>query len=727
MSLLSQPTPSPLDDLIIVENVSFHKIRKGEFERSTGEHKKQAALLSKVAEDMCAIVHSGKVKKKNKSEKKNAKEKDVEAKLPIPTYSSILPPEESEASVQICYKILSKIKNDEYKEDISLNPAIVHSVLLLLVRVLRNHKLALIFLRMGGSELILSLPKSCNFVRKTGLVTAIFRHLLEDEHTLRQSMEAEIRSTVARLYKKQQRRGSSSNDDVKINSAPFVQAVAPLICRDPIVFLKAAATSIATEPPVDGSNSGSSIILLSVTERAKTAKALSSYFGISSNSANHGSTSSKNKNTKSAQNSRRQVVSSMSSKRKHSPKICFSEKRKKKAGQKSPKKIKKSDRKEARDSMTKMNFVVLNGSPANHVTSLLLTNMIEINENELKADPYATCTSFISITDYLDILADLVLVVPVCAAAIHRYKALSGSAAQHRVKNLDHALNGCSAPPGTAVGYLLHCLLPMTRKVPKKSVQVAKDKDPELLKQKHRAYFEVQCAQKAARLLVILCARAGEGRRRVVADLAVALRGEFDGKSKERTSMTERDLWALRSWGELCIGISAPRSSGINQDSDTALSWEVVRLMIEFNFPRIILESVRKVDLSLPMASATVTALLRPLEVFTRGSVNDTIEETIRSEAEKEAATQIKTDLKVTDDKNRSVDKNLSRRVTIGPSQRAEGYFADDAMLEDGFMPEDADRSRQSAQMNNMVDDIVDIGGYNDDSEGEIESDDEGE
>ena len=58
---------------------------------------------------------------------------------------------------------------------------------------------------MGGSELILSLPKSCNFARKTGLVTAIFRHLLEDEHTLRQSMEAEIRSTVARLYKKQQR------------------------------------------------------------------------------------------------------------------------------------------------------------------------------------------------------------------------------------------------------------------------------------------------------------------------------------------------------------------------------------------------------------------------------------------------------------------------------------------------------------------------------------------
>ena len=130
--------------------------------------------------------------------------------------------------------------------------------------------------------------------------------------------------------------------------------------------------------------------------------------------------------------------------------------------------------------------------------------------------------------------------------------------------------------------------------------------------------------------------------------------------------------------------------------------------MIEFNFPHIILESVRKVDLSLPMASATVTALLRPLEVFTRGSVNDTIEETIRSEAEKEAATQIKTDLKVTDDKNRSVDKNLSRRVTIGPSQRAEGSFADDAMLEDGFMPEDADRSRQSAQKNNMVDDIVD-------------------
>ena len=104
-------------------------------------------------------------------------------------------------------------------------------------------------------------------------------------------------------------------------------------------------------------------------------------------------------------------------------------------------------------------FVVLNGSPANHVTSLLLGVLIEREGAK---------ENFLAMCDLLHVLADLVMALPSTAAAIHRYKAGNSSP----IQNLKHALSGAFDPPKTAVSWFLHNML-----VQKRAIDVTEGRD----------------------------------------------------------------------------------------------------------------------------------------------------------------------------------------------------------------------------------------------------------
>ena len=68
-----------------------------------------------------------------------------------------------------------------------------------------------------------------------------------------------------------------------MNSWSFIQAMTPLICCDPIVFVKTAACSIRVEAPQLGSvGRQPKIVLLSSEEKPKSLKALfdTSFEGI---------------------------------------------------------------------------------------------------------------------------------------------------------------------------------------------------------------------------------------------------------------------------------------------------------------------------------------------------------------------------------------------------------------------------------------------------------------
>ena len=91
-------------------------------------------------------------------------------------------------------------------------------------------------------------------------------------------------------------------------------------------------------------------------------------------------------------------------------------------------------------------------------------------------------------------------------------------------------------------------------------------------------------------ITVCLVARSGEGRRRVISDLVLALgcgqclvEPTSLDPSQGECSKENAEMWALKAWGELCMGLSAPKSSNAgpsSQDSNSVLSFEVVRLML---------------------------------------------------------------------------------------------------------------------------------------------------
>ena len=106
--------------------------------------------------------------------------------------------------------------------------------------------------------------------------------------------------------------------------------------------------------------------------------------------------------------------------------------------------------------------------------------------------------------DLIGILSDLILAIPSCGAAVHRYKPPSDL-------YVHHALAGCPDPPQTAVSFLLHNLLTLPRK---KSILSKSDtkNDSETPEQK-LDIMKARISQSTARLIVTLVARSGEGRR----------------------------------------------------------------------------------------------------------------------------------------------------------------------------------------------------------------------
>jgi len=107
---------------------------------------------------------------------------------------------------------------------------------------------------------------------------------------------------------------------------------------------------------------------------------------------------------------------------------------------------------------------------------------------------------------------------------------------------------------------------------------------------------------------------------------------------------------------------------------------------------------IHRVRLQHPMASSTCASLLLPLEVFTRGSVTNSLQ----AIAEKESSAANSKRVKPSDGETKVPSaKKISEAtaaVSAGPSQRNEASFADGTMLEDGFDAETAARTTRRQQ-----------------------------
>ncbi|CAI9787771.1 unnamed protein product [Fraxinus pennsylvanica] len=141
---------------------------------------------------------------------------------------------------------------------------VMQAVLQICARLTKSHALAVQFLESGGMAALFGIPRSCFFPGYDTLASAIVRHLLEDPQTLQTAMELEIRQNL-----------SGNRHAGRISVRTFLTSMAPVITRDPEVFMKAVASVCQLE-----SSGGRHVVVLSKDKEKEKEKEKSKASGV---------------------------------------------------------------------------------------------------------------------------------------------------------------------------------------------------------------------------------------------------------------------------------------------------------------------------------------------------------------------------------------------------------------------------------------------------------------
>ncbi|XP_058080803.1 E3 ubiquitin-protein ligase UPL2-like isoform X2 [Magnolia sinica] len=108
----------------------------------------------------------------------------------------------------------------------------MHVILQLCATLTKVHAVAVSFLDAGGLPALLCLPTSSLFPGFDNVAAMIVRHILEDPQTLQQAMESEIRHSVVAA--------TNRHSTGRLTPRSFLQNLASVFSRDPVVFMQAA-------------------------------------------------------------------------------------------------------------------------------------------------------------------------------------------------------------------------------------------------------------------------------------------------------------------------------------------------------------------------------------------------------------------------------------------------------------------------------------------------------
>ncbi|KAL3688671.1 hypothetical protein R1sor_014980 [Riccia sorocarpa] len=163
------------------------------------------------------------------------------SEVPKPSVEAVPKEKEENPFITILGKPTGYMSDEEQKKAMSvccsllrmeLPPLAIQAVLQLCARLTKTHSVAMQFLEAGGLTALLSLPKDSLFAGFDTVAAAIIRHLLEDPQTLQQAMESEIRHTLI---------ATLSRHNGRVSPRMFLTAMAPVISRDPSIFMQAVA------------------------------------------------------------------------------------------------------------------------------------------------------------------------------------------------------------------------------------------------------------------------------------------------------------------------------------------------------------------------------------------------------------------------------------------------------------------------------------------------------
>lgn len=148
----------------------------------------------------------------------DSKKRDSESSSSV----GLLDLEDQKQLLMVCCKCIQK----------QLPSDTMHAILQLCATLSKVHVAAISFLESGGLHALLSLPTKSLFSGFNSLVSTIIRHILEDPHTLQQAMELEIRHSLVTA--------ANRHANPRVTPRNFVQNLAFVVYRDPLIFMKAA-------------------------------------------------------------------------------------------------------------------------------------------------------------------------------------------------------------------------------------------------------------------------------------------------------------------------------------------------------------------------------------------------------------------------------------------------------------------------------------------------------
>ncbi|KAL9235242.1 hypothetical protein vseg_010019 [Gypsophila vaccaria] len=436
-------------------------------------------------------------------------------------------------------------------------PAVImQAVLQICARLTKTHVLALQFLESGGMAALFSLPRGCFFAGYDTLASAIIRHLLEDQQTLQTAMELEIRQTL-----------SGGRHAGRIPTRMFLTSMAPLICRDPVIFTKAASAVCQVE-----SSAGRTVVVLSKEkdkEKEKT-KANALEIGLSNNESNR-----------------------------------ISEIRVQDGSAKSTRGHKKVPANVAQV-IDQLLEIVLQFPCSNieedyksNLTAMAVDEPTKKGKGKLKVDearkeePGCVPESSIALAKVTFILKLLTEILLMYVQAVSVVLRRDSELCQLRVASQPDTLT-----QGGVFHHVLHKLLPLS---------TDKSCGPSELREK--------LSEKASWFLVVLCGRSCEGRRRVISELVKALSLYSNvGNTHESCLLPSKKVL---TFVELVFSVLSKNSSS---GGISGYSPDIARSMIDGGIVLHLTGILQSIDLDHPDAPKIANLILKSLETLTRAA-----------------------------------------------------------------------------------------------------------
>nr|DAD23683.1 TPA_asm: hypothetical protein HUJ06_025146 [Nelumbo nucifera] len=440
-------------------------------------------------------------------------------------------------------------------------PAVVmQAVLQLCARLTKAHPIAMQFLESGGLTALFSLPRSCFFPGYDSVASAIIRHLLEDPQTLQTAMELEIRQTLS---------GILSRHAGRLSPRTFLTSMAPVITRDPVIFMRAAAAVCQ----LDSSGGRTNVVLLKEKDKEKEkSKASGAESGISSNECVRMSENKLHDGSGKYSKGHKRIPANLTQVIDQLLEIIMS--------YPSPKK---------QEEFTSTSVPMEVDEPVMKEKGKSKVDEMKKVDSDCLSERSAVLAK---VTFVLKLMSDILLMY-VHAVGVILKRDLETS--QPRVSS---QLDGCGH--GGILNHILHRLLPLSSDKTTEATDEWRDK----------------LSEKASWFLIVLCGRSAEGRRRVIAEIVRALSSfsNLESGCSKNILLPNKEVVAF---ADLVNSILSKNSSSSNLPGP-GCSPDIAKTMIDVGMVQSLTSILQVIDLDHPDSPKVVNLILKALESLTR-------------------------------------------------------------------------------------------------------------